>query len=377
MPETQRDDSQADPGPGLQPVSGYEGAAGAGAGLEDGHAHHAFDIGAAILHHNMPYPAWEIFHGRPIITFDRAGYAAINYGELSHDPAFADADGTPYLDWATEHASKPDFRFDHSQLDPAVLAKAMVVAGDHSLVTLPRPLSFLNQQVFFGTIALLLLFLIVAVFARRKPEQLKPANRVQHFFESIVLYLRDEVVRPSMHHGGDRWLPFLSTMFFMILAVNLFGLIPGTGTMSGNIGVTAAWAAIVLLLMLGCGMKEQGAKYWVNIVPIHFTWAMSPVWLLLLVIELMGLIIKPAALAIRLFANMFAGHTVLLVFLSLGYIVLAKNADSAGLAMGLKGFGWILALAFHAMEVLVAFIQAYVFTLLAALFIGMSIHPEH
>jgi len=104
---------------------------------------------------------------------------------------------------------------------------------------------------------------------------------------------------------------------------------------------------------------------------------MSPVWLLLLVIELMGLVIKPAALAIRLFANMFAGHTVLLVFLSLGYIIIAANPESPGLAVGLKGFGWFLALLFHAMEVLVAFVQAYVFTLLAALFIGMSIHPEH
>jgi F-type H+-transporting ATPase subunit a len=380
VPETQRDDSHEgqDLGPGIDPVAGFEGAAGAGAGHSEDHGHgHAFDIGAAILHHNMPYPAWEIFSGKPIITFNLAEYAAIKYYKLSKYEAFAEADPAPYLEWAEGVAARPDFRFDHTQLEAEGLAKAMVVAEQKSLVTLPQSLGFLNQQTFFGTIALLLLFLVLGVFAKRRPDQLKPAGRVQHFFESIVIYLRDEVVRPSMHHGADRWLPFLGTMFFMILAVNLFGLIPGTGTMSGNIGVTAAWAAIVLLLMLGCGMKEQGLKYWINIVPIHFTWALSPVWFLLLVIELMGLIIKPAALAIRLFANMFAGHTVLLVFLSLGYIVLSKNADSAGLAMGLKGFGWILALAFYAMEVLVAFIQAYVFTLLAALFIGMSIHPEH
>jgi F-type H+-transporting ATPase subunit a len=130
--------------------------------------------------------------------------------------------------------------------------------------------------------------------------------------------------------------------------------------------------------MLFFGMKEQGLKFWINIVPIHFTIGMSPVWFLLLIIELMGLIIKPVALAIRLFANMFAGHTVLLVFLSLGYIIAAKDGgEASGLAYALGSFGWLLGFAFHAMELLVAFIQAYVFTMLAAMFIGMSIHPEH
>jgi F-type H+-transporting ATPase subunit a len=346
---------------------------------EDGHAdgaHHGFNMGAAILHHNMPHPAWEIFHGSPIITFDRGLYAAVNYDYLRGDEAFATADGAAYQSWAEEVAATPDFRV-QQKLDANELAKAMAVVDNHSFVTFPKALSFVNQQTFFGTVALLLLFLVVGVFFRRTKEQLAPANRVQHFFESIVVYLRDEVVRPNISHGADKWLAFLSTLFLMILAVNLFGLIPGTGTMTGNIGVTAAWSVVILFCMLFFGMKEQGPKFWINLVPIHFTWAMSPVWLLLLVIELMGLIIKPAALAIRLFANMFAGHTVLLVFLSLGYIIFAQDPESVGLATGLKGFGWLLAAAFHAMEVLVAFIQAYVFTLLSALFIGMSIHPEH
>jgi F-type H+-transporting ATPase subunit a len=147
--------------------------------------------------------------------------------------------------------------------------------------------------------------------------------------------------------------------------------------MSGNIGVTAAWALVVLLCMLLFGMKEQGLKYWVTLVPIPFTWALSPIWLLLLVIEASGLLIKPVALAIRLFANMFAGHTVLLVFLSLGYVLIAKQPEGTFIAGSLAVFGWLLAVVFHFMELLVAFIQAYVFTMLAALFIGSSIHPEH
>jgi F-type H+-transporting ATPase subunit a len=112
-------------------------------------------------------------------------------------------------------------------------------------------------------------------------------------------------------------------------------------------------------------------------VPIHFSWAMSPVWILLLLIELLGLALRPFALAVRLFANMFAGHTVLLVFLSLGYVILSQAPESRGLAAGLQVTGFFLAIGFYAMEILVAFIQAYVFTMLSAMFIGMSIHPEH
>lgn len=361
MPETTHDDHGS-----------ASDQAGHGAG-----GHHAFDMGGAILHHNMPYPAWEIFHGSPIITFDRGLYAAINYATISRGEHFADADGTPYRTWAEEVASKPDFRYDHRDLEAPQLAKAMAAVDQHSYVTFPQALSVVNQQTFFGTVALLLLFLVLGVFFRRGRDQLAPGNRVQHCLEAVVLYLRDEVARPNIHHGADRWNVFLSTLFLMILAINLFGLVPGTGTMSGNIGVTAAWATVILFCMLFFGMKEQGARYWINLVPIPFSWPLSPVWFLLLLIELMGLIIKPAALAIRLFVNMFAGHTVLLVFLSLGYIIYTQSAESVALATGLKGFGWILAIAFHAMEVLVAFIQAYVFTLLSALFIGMSIHPEH
>ena len=147
--------------------------------------------------------------------------------------------------------------------------------------------------------------------------------------------------------------------------------------MSGNIGMTAAWALIVLFSMLYFGMKEQGPKFWINLVPIPFTLGMSPIWFLLLIIEIMGLFIKPIALAIRLFANMFAGHTVMLVFLSLGFVIISQDPGNTTLAHILGISGWIFSILFYFMELLVAFIQAYVFTMLAAMFIGMSIHPEH
>jgi F-type H+-transporting ATPase subunit a len=338
-------------------------------------AHAPFSIQAAMLHHNAIFPAWEPAAGHPWLIFDLGTYAAIELPHLRHETSFASADGAPYLDWAREVVARGDFRYEHG-LDAGDVAKAMAVAA-HEAPALPKSLSWINNQIFFGGIAFSLLFLVVGVLFRRRRDQLKPEGRIQGAIEGLVVYLRDEIVRPAFH-GHDRpWTPFFVSMFLMILSANLFGLIPGTGTLTANIGVTAGFALITLVCMLFFGMKAQGLAFWPNLVPIHFSWGMSPIWFLLLIIELLGLAIRPFALAVRLFANMFAGHTVMLVFLSLGYVIISQSHDSVGLASSLGVFGFILAIAFHAMEVLVAFVQAYVFTMLSAMFIGMSIHPEH
>jgi len=348
-----------------------------------GHAedagHGPFSISAAMLHHNMPYPAWEPIHGSPIIVFDLGTYAAANLGHIEHDPAFAAADGRKHLDWAEQVVATKDFRHarEFGPQDATTIAKAMSVAESHAGLTFPKALSWMNNQLFFGGVAFTLLFLLIGVFFRRRKDQVLPQGRVQGAVEGLIVYLRDEIVKPAFHGHDRSWTPFFVSMFLMILSANLMGLVPGTGTLTGNIGVTAGFAAVTLVCMLFFGMKEQGPKFWINLVPIHFTLAMSPIWLLLLVIEMLGLAIRPFALAVRLFANMFAGHTVLLVFLSLAYVIIAQAPDSAGLASGLGITGFLLATAFYAMELLVAFVQAYVFTMLSAMFIGMSIHPEH
>lgn len=335
---------------------------------------HVFDINASIMSHNLPYPAIEPVHGAPLLVFDRGAYAAINFEALSHTEAFAEAEpSTDMRAWAEDVIERPDFRYDAAEFDAGSLAQAMVAVPG---VVLPRPLSWLNQQLFWGTGALILLTVFLCGVKRRRVEEHRPSGRFQHAVEAIVLYLREEVVRPSFHDAANRWTPFFASMFLVILTVNLFGLIPGTGTLSGNIGATISFALVTLFCMLYFGMKEQGPKFWINLVPIPFSWGMSPIWVLLLAIELLGLVIKPSALALRLGANMFGGHTVLLIFLTLGYVVFAQT-QSVGLAIALQGFGFILGTLFHLMEVLVAFVQAYVFTLLSAIFIGMSIHPEH
>lgn len=310
---------------------------------DDAHsgAHHApFSMKAALEHHNGPYPAIEWVHNKPILIFNAEKYATLKakHGEV-HSAEY----------WS-----------------------------DQALMTMPSPLSFFNNQTFFGTIALLLMFLLIGVFAKRKPEQEVPQGRVQNLLEAIVKFIRDEVVRPNIHHG-EKWTAHIVCLFLAILSFNLMGLIPGGGTASGNPGVTTGFAVTTLLTMLFFGMKEQGvAAYWVNLVPVSFTF--NPIglftWVLLAIIELMGLLIKPTALAIRLFANMFAGHTVLLAFTSLGFLLQASGAnDFMTTSLGVAGF--FFAVAIYFLELLVALIQAYVFTLLSSVFIGMSVHPEH
>jgi F-type H+-transporting ATPase subunit a len=157
------------------------------------------------------------------------------------------------------------------------------------------------------------------------------------------------------------------TLFFFILTCNLMGLIPGTYTATGNINVTAALAMMTLVMMIVAGMIVQGPiGYFKHMVPAGTPMVLAP---LLIVIEVISTFVKPIALTIRLGANMSAGHIVILVML--GFLFVFKSI-LVGLLLSVP-----LAVAISLLEMIVAFIQAYVFTLLTALFIGMVVHPAH
>jgi F-type H+-transporting ATPase subunit a len=196
-----------------------------------------------------------------------------------------------------------------------------------------------------------------------------------NMFEVMLLFIRDQVVRPAIGgHAADRFLPFLWTVFFFVLLNNLLGLIPGGSSATGNVNVTAVLAFMTLVVVVGSGMRELGvAGYWLAIVPPLDVpwWLKPPVWALLFVIEVAGLLIRHVVLSVRLFANMFAGHVVLSSIL--GFILMAWSSSMFWLVMPLSVGGMI---ALSLLELLVAFIQAYVFTFLAALFIGAAVHPH-
>jgi F-type H+-transporting ATPase subunit a len=191
--------------------------------------------------------------------------------------------------------------------------------------------------------------------------------------ESLLLFIRDEVAEPNIGHGeGRKWTPLLCSFFFFILLAALIGLLPFSATTTGNISVTLGLAAISFAAQQWAGISKYGlVGHFHNLVPPGMPWLLLPI---MIPVEILGMFTKPFALTIRLFANMLAGHmviTTLLLLISLmGQLHWLAGAAMTPISIALAVFIMLL-------ELLVAFIQAYIFTLLTAIFIGMYAHPAH
>ncbi len=189
--------------------------------------------------------------------------------------------------------------------------------------------------------------------------------------EAVVLYLRNEVILPNVGPHGNGYVPFLLTLFFFILFANLLGLIPYGATATGNISVTATLAIITFIVIEIAGMKAQGWGYINTIIfwPHDMSLAMKlPITVILTPIEIIGKFTKPFALAIRLFANMVSGHVVLLALISLIFTFATWILVPVPIA---------LALGISLLELFVAFLQAFIFTLLSSVFIGLIREGAH
>lgn len=202
-----------------------------------------------------------------------------------------------------------------------------------------------------------------------------PRGRFWNFFEVFLVYIRDQVAEPAIgHHDAKRFLPFLWTIFFFVLGCNLLGMLPWAGSATGAWGATAALAFVTFVTVVGSGMVKVGPlAFWQSLVPhIEINPAMGAIIKpLIFVIELMGLIVKHFVLSVRLLANMFAGHLVLAVIL--GFI---KLTAGDGIWYGVMPVSIFGSVALSMLELFVAFLQAYIFTFLSALFIGMAVHPH-
>ena len=212
-------------------------------------------------------------------------------------------------------------------------------------------------------LALLVIFFRIAV---KSYEKSKTPKGLSNFLEVLVLFVKDEIAKPTIGKGYEKFLPYLLTVFFFILTCNFLGLIPFMATATSNISVTATLAIISFFVVQIGGMQQNGAfGYFKGLIP-HGV----PTWLLpiMLVVELLGLFTKPFALAIRLFANMSAGHIVILALI--GLIFILKTFVVAPVSVAFALFIYLL-------EILVALIQAYIFTMLSSLFIGMAVHQDH
>ena len=212
-------------------------------------------------------------------------------------------------------------------------------------------------------------FIFLSVANRYKNQTGAPKG-IQSLIEPLIIFLRDDVIKPSVGHHYAKFLPLLLTIFFFIFINNLMGLIPifpFGANLTGNIAVTMVLALVVFVVVNFSGNKH----YWMHIFMPDVPKAL---WILLIPIEILGVVLKPFVLMLRLFANITAGHIIILGFFSLIFIFGQKNIVAG---YGSAVFSVAFTLFMSVLELLVAFLQAYVFTLLASLYIGSATEEHH
>lgn len=233
----------------------------------------------------------------------------------------------------------------------------------------------------FMVLELIAAGLILAIYvplARRARSGEPPRGWVWNMFESLLTFIREQVAKPNLgEHDADKYVPFLWTQFLFILFCNLLGMIPFLASPTASITVTGTLAVITFFMIHGSAVAKMGADHYLkSYVPHIEVPFVIGIFLIPMIIgiEVIGNFIKAFVLAVRLFANMLAGHTVLAVILL--FIVMAQNTGwylfwpiTIGSVLGVT--------ALSLLELFVAFLQAFIFTFLTSLFLGMQLHPQH
>ena len=259
-----------------------------------------------------------------------------------------------------------------------------------------------TKHVFMVWAVAAVLFVVVTSLVRRYLKQATPVpSGGMNALEYVVEFVRDSIVAPNVGNKWvNTWTPLLLTFFLFILTANAMGMVPifdvlalldhyvlhtgehslvkglmhGGSTATANFNVTAALAVITFVAIITAGTKAHGfVQHWKNLVPHGLAW---PLYFLLIPLEFIGMLVRPFALTMRLAANMAGGHIAILAILSFVFIFAELASAGVGVGIGL-GFSIPLAVAISALEIIVILVQAYVFTLLSAVFIGMAIHAHH
>ena len=218
-------------------------------------------------------------------------------------------------------------------------------------------------------ISVFLLFLIMGTVSRSYSKKNAEPSGLQGFIEPLILFVRDDIIKDNIGKKHEKFTPLLLTFFFFILINNLMGLLPGAANVTGNIAVTFVLSLITFIVTTLFGNKN----YWGHIFkPPGVPLALMPI---MVPIEIIGMFTKPFALMIRLFANISAGHIIILSLISL--IFIAQSAMGTGGAWGVAPVSALFVLFIYCIEVLVAFLQAYIFTLLSSVFIGLAVQDGH
>jgi F-type H+-transporting ATPase subunit a len=268
--------------------------------------------------------------------------------------------------------SSSRFEHGHASYEGYSLVKQKIVSADANETFYDVSITKNVMAIFISIAVLLVVFLSTArAYTRRKGQAPKG---IQSVVEPFIIFVRDEIAKPNIGPKYERYLPILLTIFFFIWVNNLLGIIPifpGGANVTGNIAVTLVLALIVFFITTFSANKD----YWMHI----FNTPGVPWWLkfpvpLMPVVELMGALTKPVVLTLRLFANITAGHIIVLAFIGLIFIF---GESSTGVGLGVSIASVAFAVFMDVMELLVAFLQAYVFTLLSAIYFGSAVEEHH
>jgi F-type H+-transporting ATPase subunit a len=211
------------------------------------------------------------------------------------------------------------------------------------------------------------MFINIARAYKKRPDQAPKGS--QSFFEPIIEFVREEIAAPNLYNKTDKYMPLLLSLFFFIWFLNMAGMIPFSGNVTGNISVTLSLALISLAYIVASANKG----YWKHIFLPPVPHGVKPI---LIPVEIIGVFTKPFALTIRLFANMTAGHVMMISLLALIFLF-GKMGASPGIAWGTGIFSSLFIIFISVLELFVAALQAYVFTMLTAVFIGQAIENHN
>ncbi|MHC1737784.1 MAG: F0F1 ATP synthase subunit A [Ignavibacteriaceae bacterium] len=223
----------------------------------------------------------------------------------------------------------------------------------------------ITRHVIFLWLVAILTVIVFSRIAKKYKKDVVPRG-MTNFFEVLIIFVRDEIAIPNIGKGYEKFLPYLLTTFFFILFSNFIGLIPYSATITSNISITAVLAIFSFLAVQIGGVRKNGFfGYFKGLIPHGVPGFILPI---MGIVEILGLFTKPFALAIRLFANMTAGHIVIYALISLIFVMQSVYVSPVSIGM---------ALFIYFLEILVALLQAYIFTMLSSLFIGMAVHQDH
>jgi len=324
-------------------------------------------------------PAVMLFGGAPV-------RAVTTEGEAKPSPTHEHKDAAPASAGEVEEKSSLKHVMDDYEIElfesfgpPAIHLPYTTVHIADREITLGLSKFMLLELLAAGLVAAFYIPL-----ARRLSSGAPPSGWQDNVREVLLTFIRDEVAKPAIGHDADKYVPFLWTMFLFILFNNLLGLVPFCGSATGNIYVTAGLALCVFFAIHGSAIQKMGfgkytASLWPHIdVPFGLGYILKP---LIFGLEWLGVLVRNGVLAVRLFANMFAGHVVLATILIFIYTAGHLYRESPALHWGLWGTVSLMSVlgqvALSLLELFVAFLQAYIFTFLTSIFMGMAMHPAH